>query len=138
MPLLAWSETMSVHCAAIDAQHKKMILLINELHEARLRGAANQVLAQLLIGLIDYTRTHFIFEEHYMESNAYPGLLRHRAEHQELARQVQALKMQFDRGEVMSSAELMGFLKGWLTTHILGSDQKYAAAIGPTPRPPAP
>jgi hemerythrin len=47
MPLFAWDESLSVGYEPIDEQHKRLIALINKLHDAMIEGKGQEVLGEL-------------------------------------------------------------------------------------------
>ena len=53
--LFPWSDTYSVQIGVIDMQHKGLVDLINELHQAMVAGQGKQELGKILSGLIKYT-----------------------------------------------------------------------------------
>ncbi|HET8547168.1 MAG TPA: bacteriohemerythrin [Bryobacteraceae bacterium] len=126
MPLLSWNDSYSVRAPAIDAQHKHLMKLINDLHDGMSRGAGNDALGSVLDGLIKYTRAHFADEERAMEAAGYPNLLQHRAEHKALTDKVLKFREDFAAGRVAISIHVLTFLKEWLSHHIMGSDKQYA------------
>jgi hemerythrin len=133
MSFMAWRPEFSVGVASLDAQHKRLIEIINELHDAMMQGAAPATLKQVLGHLADYTRTHFSSEENWMMQHGYGGLAAHRREHEELLRQVSGYQQAVAAGKLTVSLQLMNFLKGWLKGHILESDMQYAVAAGVAP-----
>ena len=63
MALMVWDNSFSVNVKEIDAQHQKLIALINDLHDAMKTGKAKDVLGKILSDLTDYTVYHFGNEE---------------------------------------------------------------------------
>ncbi|MBI4848457.1 MAG: bacteriohemerythrin, partial [Nitrospirae bacterium] len=88
MSLVTWEETMSVNVKEIDDQHKKLISLINELHEGIQSGEEKNILGDVLEELINYTRYHFSAEERRMKQFSYIGYLEHKIEHDDLTDKV--------------------------------------------------
>jgi len=129
MPLITWKDEYSVENTTIDNQHKKLIKLINDLHEGMRNRQGKTVLGKILDELIEYTVVHFRDEEQIMEKNQYPDLVPHKSRHNDLIEQVEALKKKHDSGAIMLSLSTMDFLKSWLTDHILGVDKKYVPYI---------
>jgi hemerythrin-like metal-binding protein len=109
----------------IDRQHKKIVNMINELHDAIEAGRAKELLAQLLIKLVHYTHYHFATEEKYFKRYGYPDADIHKSEHDELRTQVAKLDDRYYEGDKMVTTDIMNLLNGWLFTHIKGSDQKF-------------
>ncbi len=126
--LIEWKPSLSVGVREMDNQHQKLVSLINELHDAMATGKGRDALGRLLTGLVQYTAGHFRSEEQYMQSIGYPGLEKHRKEHQDLTARVVDFKAQFDTGKTMLTVQLMNFLKYWLQDHIIGMDREYGPA----------
>lgn len=125
MALINWSENFSVNIKEIDEQHKKLISMVNELHEAMKGGKGKEALGSIFTGLIQYVGTHFAAEEKFMSLHAYPGFTAHKAEHIKLTQKALDLQKNFQQGAPVLTIEVMNFLKDWLQTHILETDKKY-------------
>jgi hemerythrin len=124
--LVEWSDALSVGVDELDAQHKVLVGLINEMHAAIEERRGRDVVESILTRLAEYTRIHFAVEESLMQLLGFPDYDAHKQEHRELIVQVNALRRKVDNGETAIDFELMDFLKGWLTRHIMESDQEYA------------
>lgn len=125
MALMEWNQTYSVNVKKFDDQHRKLVELINQLHDAMKSGEGNTMLGVVLQSLISYTATHFADEEKMMQANGYPDLAKHKAAHESLVKQVLDLQKKFQGGTEILTLPVMTFLKNWLVTHIQGEDKKY-------------
>ena len=126
MPLMTWTEEMSVKVKVLDDDHKTLIAMLNSLNEGIESGHARKTLESVIEKLSNYTRIHFAREEKMFEQTGYPMGQAHKAEHALLARRVMNLQARFEAGQSRElGMETMAFLKSWLTDHIMGSDQKY-------------
>jgi hemerythrin len=125
MALITWHDTYSVKVRKFDDEHKKLISLINQLHDAMMVGQGGQVIGKVLQSLIDYTSTHFAAEEASMKLHNYPGYEQHKKEHNSLVLQVLDVQKNLKAGKAPLSQEIMLFLKNWLQSHIQGEDKKY-------------
>ncbi len=125
MPLITWNDKISVNIAEFDNQHKKLIVIINELNDAMCQGKGKEMMEKILANLIDYTKTHFGAEERLMKTHGYTEYAQHKKEHDDLAGKVLDMQQKYREGKVTISLEVMNFLKNWLTTHIQGTDKKY-------------
>ena len=81
MEKLAWSEDLNTGIDVIDRQHKAIVDYINKLHDARASGHKNEVVAKVIGDLVDYTASHFAFEESMQEEAKYPYLKAHKKVH---------------------------------------------------------
>jgi methyl-accepting chemotaxis protein/hemerythrin len=124
--LFEWDDSLSVKVTEIDNQHKRLIDLINQLHKAMGEGKSKEEIDGILNGLIDYTKTHFGYEENLFDKYKYPETTQHKQAHIDLVKQVVEFEKKFKEGKENISMDLMNFLKNWLINHIKGTDQKYS------------
>lgn len=130
MALMTWSDSLSVGVDVLDADHRRLFALINELHDAIQSGSEPVPLASAFDRLTEYCRDHFAREEDMMAAGAYPELEAHRAEHVELTAQVHSLRGRFLNGaEDDLTTELLVLFKTWLTSHIRISDMRYGPYV---------
>jgi len=121
--LIEWSDVLRVNVAEIDAEHRKLVSMLNELHDARGRGR-KEVLIPLLNSLADYAVEHFDTEEKLMERYNYPDLEKHRSEHQKFVSKVVGFQALYDLEldfQILSN-DILRFLSEWLKMHILTID----------------
>jgi len=135
-----WSDLFATGVAEIDAQHRRLVELVNALgRDAESADVAH--IDRALQALADYTVYHFQSEERIMAEYqvAAAHADRHRATHQGFVRQVVEWLERRKNNESVSLAQLLEFLANWLIFHILGDDQslgRQVAAIqaGVTPQ----
>ncbi len=125
-PFIAWTIRMSVGVKLLDNDHKKMAILINELHDGIWAGLAKPELESLFESLISDIRIHFNHEERLFAETGYPDAAIHALEHQHLMERVLDLQDRFKNDtELDSYLEVVNLLKGWLFSHVEISDQEY-------------
>ena len=124
MSLITWSDKLSVGFAEIDNQHKKLIAIINELHDAMATGHGKDILVKVLDQLVDYTVYHFKTEERLMKTNGYDDKVNHEEQHANLVKTASELQVSVRSGTTNLTLTTMHFLRDWLNHHILGSDMK--------------
>jgi len=127
MALFVWKDEYSVGIQSIDDQHKKLVAILNELHSAMLEAKVNTILENLLLELIDYTKTHFKKEEDLMIDFGYSDFISHKEIHRSFTAQMQSYYDEFKQGKKLLSVNLLFFLKDWLVNHISGIDKKYSS-----------
>jgi len=123
--LFKWSDDFSVGVQEIDEQHKELVSLLNQLHDAIHEHHGSEAARRILDELADYTRTHFMVEESLMRISNYPDFEAHKQNHEDLIGQVQALQEKLDSGQAAITFELLHFLKVWLTRHINEADKRF-------------
>lgn len=137
MAFFEWEDRFSVGIDAIDDQHRRLISLINRLHDViehcNRQATLKSVLGELqtvsaIIGeLIDYARYHFSTEEDYMRRYAFPESAAHQTEHRKFIEKIGDYQQRFEQKKTRISLEIAEFLATWWRSHILNSDKKCAA-----------
>jgi hemerythrin len=124
MAYLHWSSDLETGIEVIDKQHQRIVDYLNELNDANDSGdreATNHVLGEL----VDYTLTHFAFEEELQEKAGYPFLKAHKRVHEIFTKRIAEFQKRAANGENVAP-ELLSMLKIWLVNHIKGDDADYA------------
>jgi hemerythrin-like metal-binding protein/PAS domain S-box-containing protein len=121
-----WNESYSVGVPEMDAQHKKLVAMINQLaeYQSATQHVSAESLHQVLSGMFDYTQVHFAAEEEYLRSIAYPQCAGHEKEHAAFLEKATQYCFAADNS-VPDYAAVHHYLKDWLLTHILKSDMQY-------------
>jgi hemerythrin len=125
MAYIDWNESYSVGVKEMDDQHKKLIDLINQLHDAMKTGQASKEAGTILKGLVDYTHYHFTAEEKYLEKESYPALLTQQKMHKVFIAQIEQYQVDIVNKSLTIGVKMNQFLKDWLMTHIVNEDKKY-------------
>jgi hemerythrin len=133
MPLMKWSDLLSVNVIEIDEQHKKLVAFINELSDHMKFGKGDKVISKILSGLVDYTKYHFSTEERLMSQYAYAELKVHKTEHDEFVKKIFHLYKEYNENKAFVTPQVMRFLREWLFNHITEVDKRlgdYLASKG--------
>ena len=123
MTFMHWSADLDTGISIIDKQHRRIVAYINALFEARQSGDVS-VIDKVLRKLVDYTLTHFAFEEKLLDEAEYPYVKAHRRVHQLFARKVGEYMTRAQRGEDIAD-EVLEMLRRWLLHHIREDDADY-------------
>lgn len=127
MPLIQWSEELSIGIESIDNQHKKLVAIINNLDDSIKDNHSNIQLKTTFAELEQYTQEHFSYEEKLFEQYDYQDSIEHKRQHAELVVQLVELKEKCDHYQDKSvTKDVMQFLKNWLTYHIMKTDKAYS------------
>lgn len=123
---LQWNEQFRVNVKNLNNQHKRLIDMINELHNAMRTGKTHDVLGKTLNALSDYTRYHFGEEENLMITHGYPDSALHKSQHDDFISKLRDCIEKYEAGRITVSVELMNFLRDWFNNHIMGTDKNYS------------
>ncbi len=118
-----WDDSLNIGVEVIDRQHRRIVEYMNQLHSAHREGDRDKV-ETVLHGLIDYTVTHFTFEESLMEQAGYPISEAHKKVHESFVKRVRHFHELHKQGESVAP-RLLSDLRVWLTNHIRNDDLDY-------------
>ncbi|MBF0371018.1 MAG: bacteriohemerythrin [Magnetococcales bacterium] len=122
---MPWDDSLLTGITVVDTDHKKLVVMVNELHEAMLAGDAKEVVSDILTRLATYTVEHFGREEEMFKRFGYPETESHLKEHQALVSEVQRLIQRFEDGDFAVPIDLLTTARKWLIQHILGTDMNF-------------
>ena len=121
-----WKDEYSVGLESIDKQHKKLLNLINQLQTAVDFSTGEEFEREALDALVDYTKTHFSYEEGLMKDKGYPDYEPHKAQHEKMIKHVEDVLSEYEKDQDTAMSNATAFLKDWLITHINGTDKQYS------------
>ncbi len=122
-----WTSDLNTGIEIIDQQHKSIVDYINQLEDA-MRSNDRAFVGKVLDDLIDYTLSHFAFEESLQEEVGYKFAKPHKAVHDVFAKRVAAYQHRHNAGEDVAG-QIHGMLCTWLVHHIKRDDMAYAAEV---------
>ena len=118
MPIVTWSDEYNVNVEKIDKQHRHLLQLVNDLHSAVEARIDKEELKKMLIGLTEFTRTHFATEEQLMSKHDYPDQKAHFKEHRMLLRHLGDLVHAVSQGKYPTFYSDYDVSTDWALVHI--------------------
>ena len=126
MPIV-WNKRLDTGIEVIDAQHRQIVAYINDLEVAKTKQD-KRLVTDVIEQLIDYTQSHFGFEEALLEEAGYKLLKPHREGHELFIKRVAEFTMRAVKGEEITE-ELHSMLSEWLLKHIANDDRDYVEVV---------
>ncbi|MEO5377342.1 MAG: bacteriohemerythrin [Magnetococcus sp. DMHC-6] len=119
-----WDDTLLTGEKEIDTDHKYLVMLVNQIHQALKEEMGIKAIGGILQKLAAYAVEHFAREEVYWSRHQIPSLEEHKKIHQDLVANVVALLNSYEKGEFTVALDLILLSKDWLLIHIMKSDKK--------------
>ena len=129
MSLFKWSSANSIYLPEIDAEHRAIFQLGNELHKALMAGAGLAQLKPILANLLESTVQHFRHEERLMRAIHYEAFDWHKHQHNVALKRSKALAKRIEAGDSGAPGELLAYLAEWLHKHMSVSDRMMSARL---------
>ncbi|TAH43452.1 MAG: bacteriohemerythrin [Betaproteobacteria bacterium] len=122
-----WKPELDTGIDVIDQQHRRIVDYINVLetaNDADDRTAIGRTLGEL----VEYTMSHFAFEESLQEEAGYAFCKAHKRVHELFVRRVNEYVERHRLGDDIGH-ELHALLVTWLLNHIKRDDADYVGAV---------
>lgn len=131
MPTItSWNASYSVGHMLLDSQHRKLLTLCDALCQCAATAGpqSDERFHDILNELAVYAREHFAAEEEILERCAYPLLEQQRQDHIRYEERVTDVLSAATFGK-LEKTELLEFISGWWSQHILVGDMAYRDCI---------
>ncbi len=124
---MEWGPEYNTGIDVIDDQHKRILDFINEIDDNP--DAQDRIrIRQILNNIIDYTQSHFTFEESLQEEAGYKYRVPHKRVHDLFIKRIEGYRDLFEAGHSIEN-ELYDVLSKWLINHIQHDDADYVGAV---------
>lgn len=124
---IVWTNELNTGIDVIDHQHMRLVEYINQLEVASKTKDRNAI-GEVLDELVDYTLSHFAFEENMQEEAGYKFAKPHKAIHDMFVKRVARYQQRHAEGEDIAE-QLHSMLNTWLLHHIKRDDAGYVSEV---------
>ena len=134
---ITWNSSYEVGIYSVDAQHKHLVDLTNQLYRActgEQYALANEF-RSVMKELVDYVMFHFKDEERIMQEVNYPDFKEHKQKHEQFVKEILASVDAYRNGKQFVPNSFVRFLRDWLFDHILIDDKAWAQYYFSTTKP---
>lgn len=119
-----WTADLSVGLSSIDEDHKFLIDTLNQLIDCLHSHRSDDVVDEIFIILMDYTKHHFAREEQLMQKISFPDYKNHKKQHSHFLYRLNELQkmLKEKQSNQLVLVETIEFLTQWLLDHIATFD----------------
>ncbi len=137
-PHAPWSRQSDLGTQPMSDEHRRLVEVIDRLHEMNRSGSPRGSLHGVLDELVRAARSQFTQDETRMRSIGYPGLEARRALHRDLDQQLTEIVSACRLAPVPLPPAIFQFLGLWLTANIQRHDTHHdgprSGSVGKAPR----
>jgi hemerythrin len=124
----SWKESYNTGIEEIDIQHRKIADYISELYGSISQNVAAETSNLIVEELVQYTKTHFVYEEKLMEQNKFTKIDEHKKVHEEFKNKLNVFIDKAQKKQQITF-QLVQFLRDWLIEHIQVEDKEYVPFV---------
>jgi hemerythrin len=114
MPYIEWDPRLETGVAGIDHEHRRLVPLLNDIHELIVANADPTRIADTLADFLTLATAHFALEEKIMRDQKYPAFAQRRETHHRLLDEVRDIMDAYDAGSYREGQSLPATLRLWL------------------------
>ena len=129
MSQFRWSIAHSVFLPEIDAEHRLLYRIADELDKALAAGADAARLKPIVANLLESAEQHFRHEERLMRAMHYTALDWHKGQHDAARRRSKTMARRIEGGDSDAAGELLAFFAVWLRDHMAVPDRMMGAHL---------
>lgn len=126
---ISWRHVWDSGHSQIDAQHKNLIDLANELLEMTTMQATKEEILFMLDKLIQHTSQHFAYEEHVLKKLNYDQIEDHMVKHQLLIEKALGLRKDFLEDKGYMSTFFSFIIEDVVLKHMIQEDTRFFPTI---------
>ena len=129
--IISWTSRYATGIKVIDNQHRELVKLINQLHQACLLGeeGARPVYKEAMHKMVEYVRFHFTAELEILAQIKYPDYNDHKKQHDNLIRDILVAAKESKEGKKFVPNHFVRTLMDWVFGHIAIYDKRYSEYV---------
>ena len=129
--IVVWSDKYATGIQKIDDQHRRLVVLTNDLYKACLQNSKETEtrFKESMSLMVEYVRFHFSDELKILERVKFPGFQEHKKQHDTLVKNIFEAAQDYNEGLRYVPNTFVRTLKDWVFGHIAISDRIYSAYI---------
>lgn len=131
MNLLQWKPEYSVGIESMDAEHREMIELINDVYAKLVASPNAEDIEDCLEKIYSTISLHFALEERIMREHSYVEYAEHKEDHENLLDEILELIDEFIADTDSGARLLEKRLSDWFAQHFASFDARLHGQLGP-------
>ena len=124
MSLIEWNDQFSIGIEEVDSEHRALVALINDLHDAMSAGTGRAHIVEGISRIHALVAAHFAREEAFMREARYMAYAEHKEDHELLLDDLNDMLDGVRRGAEYDEARLSADLQYWFSAHFRDHDAR--------------
>jgi hemerythrin-like metal-binding protein len=128
--LIEWKDEFETGVPDVDHEHKEIISLINELHDAMSGEDASITVLDFLGEIHVHIAAHFALEEKVMREQRYDQYQDHKQDHERLLDEISDIMDAYEENEFYNDEEFAATIGNWFSEHFRTRDARLHRHLG--------
>ena len=124
-----WTKAHAIYLPQVDAEHRNLFRMAEELHQAVRAGAEAARVQELVRPLLAGIEEHFTHEERLMRSVACPEFSWHKLQHDTVRNKGKELVEEMEAGNLEAPQAFLDFMARWLKDHLSLTDRMMSSHV---------
>jgi hemerythrin len=124
-----WTKAHAVYLPQVDAEHRNLYRMAEELHQAARTGTEAARVRELAWPFLAAIEEHFVHEERLMKAADCPDLAWHKLQHDTMRKRMKIYQSEIEAGEIEATNVFLTFLSRWLKDHMSLTDRMMGAHV---------
>jgi hemerythrin len=124
-----WTKAHATFLPEVDAEHRNLFRMAEELHHAVQAGQDTVRVRALMQSLMASIEEHFAHEERLMQAANCESYEWHRQQHDTLRKKAKGFFERFETGDVQALDAFVTFMARWFKDHMGLSDRMMGAQV---------
>jgi hemerythrin len=124
-----WTKALAVYLPQVDAEHRNLFRMAEEIHVEARAGAEAARLLEMVRPFLAAIEEHFTHEERMMKSAAVPDYDWHKTQHDTARKRAAQFTGDLEQGNSAATIEMLEFLAGWFKDHVSLTDRMMGAHV---------
>jgi hemerythrin len=124
-----WTKAHAVYLPQVDAEHRNLFRMAEELHQAVRTGSEAARVSELVRPLLVAIEEHFAHEERLMRSVACPDYDWHKLQHDSMRRKMNQLLDELEEGDAEAPGRFLESLSRWFKDHCSLTDRMMGSHV---------
>ena len=124
-----WTKAYAVYLPQVDAEHRNLFRMAEELHQAVRTGSEAARISELVRPLLVAIEEHFAHEERLMRSVACPDYDWHKLQHDSMRKKMSQLIEALEGGDAEAPGRFLESLARWFKDHCSLTDRMMGSHV---------
>jgi len=124
-----WTKAHAVYLPQVDAEHRNLFQMAEELHQAVRTGSEAARVQELVRPLVTALEEHFAHEERLMRSATCPDYSWHKQQHDTARKRAKEFVEELAAGDLEAAHRFLDFLARWFKDHCSLTDRMMGAHV---------